>query len=146
LVQDLTLTDCIDLTGALDHEAVIRELVRADLFVLPCVIENTGAADGIPVALMEAMAVGVPVISTNISGIPELVKDGGGILVPAGDVEKLAVAIEKIMGMNRGVREKMAEKGRQIVCSEFNLAREATKLGRLFSHVAIQSGGKGLGN
>jgi glycosyltransferase involved in cell wall biosynthesis len=146
LVKTLGLTECIEFMGALDHAAVIRELTRADVFVLPCVVEPTGAADGIPVALMEAMALGVPVISTDISGIPELVKDGGGILVQAGDVEKLAGKIEDMMRMSRCDREEMAEKGRQIVRNEFNLAREAAKLERLFSDAAIQLGGKGSVN
>ena len=146
LVKTLGLTDCIEFMGALDHEVVIRELTHADLFVLPCVVEPTGAADGIPVALMEAMALGVPVISTDISGIPELVKDGGGILVPAGDVEKLAGEIEEMMRMRIHDRSEIAEKGRQIVRKEFNLACEAAKLERLFSDVAIQSDGRGSGN
>ncbi len=136
LVQELSLTECVEFAGALDHGAVLRELGRADVFVLPCVIESTGAADGIPVALMEAMALGVPVISTNISGIPELVKDGGGILVQPGDVEKLAGAIQEMMRMSKGERAKIAEKGRRIIYNEFILAREAEKLGRLFSGVA----------
>lgn len=75
-----------------------RELLGADLAVLPCVITADGERDGIPIFLVEAMALGVPVVTTPISGIPELVRDGEtGYLAAAGDASALADALTRAL-------------------------------------------------
>jgi colanic acid/amylovoran biosynthesis glycosyltransferase len=107
-------------------------LNEANLSVLSSVVDHDGNMDGIPVYLMEAMALGKPVVSTYISGIPELVKDGAGILVPPEDSRALAEAIEEIYFMDRDRRKKMGLKGRKIVEREFNLEKEVKKIKDLF--------------
>lgn len=82
----------VAIVGPVGHERVRQELALADLFVLP------SFAEGVPVALMEAMASGVPVLSTAIMGIPELVEDRvSGLLVQPSNVEQLASAIEEVL-------------------------------------------------
>ena len=81
----------VEFLGAVSPERVREELSRAQLFVLPCKVARNGDLDGIPVALMEAMAAGVPVVSTRLSGIPELIEDGvNGWLAEPGDARSLA--------------------------------------------------------
>ena len=127
------LDGLVTLRGELAHEEVLRNLKKADLFVLPSITELDNNRDGIPVSLMEAMAAGVPIISTTVSGIPELVKDGAGLLVPEKDVGALSEAIRKIYRLKEDERRKMGEVGRRIVETEFNPKYEIEKLVRLFT-------------
>lgn len=84
--------------GALAHDATVSLLRQADGFVLPCEQDERGGSDGIPVALMEAMAVGVPVVTAPVGGIRELVEpDETGFLVPSGDASAVVAAIEHIL-------------------------------------------------
>jgi glycosyltransferase involved in cell wall biosynthesis len=85
------ISDQVHLLGARSPAEINRQLRSSDVFCLPTF------AEGLPVALMEAMAVGVPVVTTYISGIPELVIDGWtGMVVPAGRADMLASAIERL--------------------------------------------------
>lgn len=132
LIDKLDLGIEVRLLGAMEQASVLKTLKSSDLFVLPCVVASSGRRDGIPVALMEAMALGLPVVSTTVSGIPELVKDGSGILVDPGDPESLASAIGIIAAYDRTKRESMGGRGRSIVEREFNLVAETRKLSELF--------------
>src|SRR5439155_26884638 len=88
----LRLAGCVRITGWLDGAAVRREIESARGLVLP------SFAEGLPVVLMEALALGRPVVSTFVAGIPELVRDGvHGWLVPAGDVDALAGAVGELL-------------------------------------------------
>ena len=96
--------------------------------MLPCVTANDGDIDGIPVALMEAMSLGLPVISTTLSGVPELVEDGvSGILVPEKDPEALADAIEWI-ATHRVEARKIGMAGRKRVQENFSLRKIVDEL------------------
>lgn len=118
--------------GAMPQERVKALLDTADTFVLPCVVAKSGDRDGIPVALMEAMALGVPVVSTNVSGIPELIRNGeNGLLVPAGDAEALAQALGRIL-REPALRERLAMHARTTIEAEFNLETIAANLECLF--------------
>ena len=101
VVTAASLSDWVEFTGALDSASVRSRLEKADIFVLPCIPSLDGDIDGIPVVLMEAMAVGVPVISTTLSGIPELITDGEqGFLVPPSDPVALANAIKQMIELS----------------------------------------------
>jgi glycosyltransferase involved in cell wall biosynthesis len=123
------LQDRVRLLGALTQEDLRAHLYRAGVFVLPCVATTTrDIMDGIPVALMEAMAAGAPVVSTTISGIPELVRDGmTGLLAPPRDAASLADCLERLI-VDRPLARTLATSARRHVENEFDVRREAGKL------------------
>jgi glycosyltransferase involved in cell wall biosynthesis len=107
----------------------VRQILsEASVFVLPSVVTARGDRDGIPVALMEAMAVGLPVVSTRVSGIPELVVHGvTGLLADEKDAPGLADAITRLFN-DPAAAQAMAAEARRKVEQEFDVAREAQKL------------------
>ena len=112
--------------GYRSQAEVAEALQDADMLVLP------SFAEGVPVVLMEAMAAGLPVITSRVAGIPELVEDDvSGLLVPPGDTDALAGAINELL-TNPARCARMGERGRAKVVSEFNLDYEAAWLGKLF--------------
>lgn len=133
LINKSGLTDQVRLLGAMVQTDVSTVLDSADLFVLSCTIEKSGMRDGIPVALMEAMAMEIPVVSTKVSGVPELVKNGAGLLVEPENVDQLALAIEKVLLLDEHERKEMGKLARAVVENEFNLEKEVRKLADLFN-------------
>ena len=111
----------VRLLGALAQDRVRELLAHADTFVLPSVVARTRYMDGIPVALMEAMASGRAVVSTTTAGIPELVEDGvSGLLVPPGDAQALAAAMRTLL-TDPARAEELGRNGRDKVRREFDL-------------------------
>lgn len=126
------LTDYVVLRGGLRRLEVAKLLFEADVAVLASVPTKKGKREGIPVALMEAMASGRPVVATAISGIPELVECGRhGFLVPPHDANALAEALQTL-AENRELGKRMGLEGRKKVIQEFNLKHNAGILLRLF--------------
>lgn len=129
-VEQFGLQDHINMIGWASAERVQEELLAARCMVLPSL------AEGLPVVIMEAFAMGRPVISTPVNGIPELVKPQGnpdhmepnGWLAEAGDVTTLAEAIKAAMLMSTHELDAYAARGREVVYSDFNCATEANKL------------------
>lgn len=120
-VKALGLESRINLHGALPHDEVQSLLKNADIFLLPSVTASNGDQEGIPVALMEAMASGMPVLSTFHSGIPELVEDGvSGYLVPEQDSQSLANKLIELL-KNPDKRVAFGREGRKKVEKEFHL-------------------------
>lgn len=115
LVHQQGLEKYVTFAGGQNHHHVLESLREADLFVLP------SFAEGIPVALMEAMAIGVPCISTFVAGIPELIRhEQDGLLVPAGSVEELTAAMERLIG-SPADRSRFQQSARQRVLDHYNL-------------------------
>jgi len=122
MASQLKLTDMVDFVGYQSQAAVRQYLQHTDVFVLP------SFAEGVPVSLMEAMAAGVPVVTTQIAGISELVTDGAsGYLVPPGDGESLTDRIERLI-QDPELRSRFGQAGRATVAQSFNIHQEAAWL------------------
>ncbi len=136
MIKDLGLKENMLITDGVTQETLRKIYRECTIFVLPCQIVNNGDRDGIPNVLVEAMAMEIPVISTSISGIPELIEDGvDGLLVPQKDVSALAGALEKYL-QNAKLRVKLGQAGRAKVCTLFNSDKTNIALKNLFvSHM-----------
>jgi glycosyltransferase involved in cell wall biosynthesis/aminoglycoside phosphotransferase (APT) family kinase protein len=120
-IAELGLQDLVKLAGALPQNEVARRLGQSSVFVLPSVVAPDGQMEGIPVALMEAMAAGRPVVASDLSGIPELVQDGvSGFLTRPGDAEGIAAALKRLID-EPGLGRELGERGREKVEREFRL-------------------------
>lgn len=112
LCQQHGVADLVTFLGPTNNAIVKQELRAADLAVLPCVLAADGERDGIPIFLCEAMALGVPVVSTPVSGIPELIRDGDtGFLAAPDDAESLATVLARALG-DPVTTAAIAERGR----------------------------------
>jgi colanic acid/amylovoran biosynthesis glycosyltransferase len=132
LAQQLGLASRVRFHGSLPEPAVAVLLEAADLFVLPSVIARNGQQEGLPVSLVEALAAGVPVVATRLSGVPEVVQENGtGLLAEPGDPEDLARALEATLDDPAAARAR-AEAGLRLVEREFDLRDSAEALTRLF--------------
>lgn len=130
-IQAAGLDHEVKILGAQPRPEVTRLISEADVFVLPSVMAANGEREGIPVALMEAMVAGLPVVSTVLSGIPELVdSDVSGLLVPPRDASALASALEKL-ARDPDLRARLGAAGRDKVRSEFDLSGNIDRLARL---------------
>jgi glycosyltransferase involved in cell wall biosynthesis len=118
----------VELQGAASNAAVRRELADADLFVLPCRVDASGDRDGIPVALVEAMACGVCAVSGDLVTIRELIDhDRSGVLVRPGSAAQLAGALRRLI-QDPQRRAELARAGRRRVEEEFSLQHNLDRL------------------
>lgn len=132
LVDDLGVADRISLAGARQPDEIAAHLGACDVFVLPCRIDDTGDRDSMPVVIKEAMATCLPVVATDVVGIPEMVDGDVGRLVPPDDVGKLARAIEEILDLPGPERRALGRAGRKRVEDKFDLRSETLKLKAIF--------------
>jgi glycosyltransferase involved in cell wall biosynthesis len=138
LVVEHGLGSKVVFTGALSAEDVHHLYQQSDVFALACVVVDSGDRDGMPTVLIEAMATGIPVVSTPVTGIPELVTDGeNGFLVPERDVPALAEVLETLI-RNRELRVRMGHQARERVAEDFDSRRTARQLASVFRDAAGQ--------
>ncbi|HUX66055.1 MAG TPA: glycosyltransferase family 4 protein [Terriglobales bacterium] len=132
-IVGLGLEAQVRLDGPGTEDEVRAALAWAQVFVLPSVVvARTGKMEGIPVALMEAMAAGLPVVASRLAGIPELVEDeAGGLLVAPADARALAAALLRLRDPE--LRRRLGQAGRRRVEAEFELAASVARLARLWS-------------
>jgi glycosyltransferase involved in cell wall biosynthesis len=120
LIKDLGVEDTVNLQGAVTQEELRDIFKKATVFALPCLVVDNGDRDGIPNVLVEAMSMRVPVISTDISGIPELIDNNiNGLLVPEKNALAMADAIERLL-INPELRQQLGYAGRARVCKDFD--------------------------
>ncbi|MCZ7573794.1 MAG: glycosyltransferase [Ardenticatenaceae bacterium] len=119
--------------GTRTRRQVAELLQQADVLSVPSIPTTSGRREGIPVVLMEAMASGVPVVASGISGIPELVDDGqSGLLVPPRDAVALADALKRLHD-DLGLRRRLGQGGRDTVTRKFDLTTNAAALAQRFT-------------
>ena len=116
------LDSMVILDGALNHQATRTKLAGADIFVL------ASFAEGLPIALMEAMAMEIPCVSTFVAGIPELIRDQQeGLLVPPSSAEALSIALERLLS-DQELRRALAQAGRRRVEQSYSLQQNVRTL------------------
>jgi len=126
------LKDFVALTGPQTQAAIAERLAHAAVFALPCTHEADGGMDNLPTVIMEAMAAGLPVISTPLAGVPEMVEDGvNGELVPERDPAALADAIERLLADLERAR-RLGDNGREIAREKFSIETSARQLREIF--------------
>lgn len=110
-IAEVGLQGAIRLTGALEQEAVRGWMARATVQALPCIVGEDGNRDALPTTLIEALAMGLPCISTPVTGIPEILDEGrAGLLVPENDARATADALELVF-RDGGLRRELQRKG-----------------------------------
>jgi glycosyltransferase involved in cell wall biosynthesis len=128
--------DRVKLVGPLPQQVLVERYARATVFALPCVRAPDGDRDILPNAIKEAMSVGVPVVTTRLEGIEELVEHGvSGLLVPPGDRASLAAQIELVLG-NAELRRTLAARGRSVVEQRFDRRVNFAQLRKLLQEAA----------
>jgi glycosyltransferase involved in cell wall biosynthesis len=122
----------VEVAGPHPQSEVRSRLAGATLFVLPGIAEPSGAMDNLPTVIMEAMAAGLPVVSTQIGGIPEMVVENEtGLLVSPNDPSALADAIEKLL-VDPALAKKFGQAGCERACALFSIEKNVRELLRLF--------------
>ncbi|HZS08524.1 MAG TPA: glycosyltransferase family 4 protein [Blastocatellia bacterium] len=132
LIEHLQLGDTVSLHPAVTQEELRRIYEQATVFVLPCQVLDNGDRDGIPNVLVEAMAMELPVVSTDISGIPELITHHqNGLLVPQKNAPALAAAMEELL-INPDLRRELGSAARVTVTGHFDAKQNILRLKQLF--------------
>ncbi len=142
-IAELDLANEVALLPGMTQDRLVDMYGRASVFVLPCILTDDGDRDGIPNVLIEAMAMRVPVVSTYVSGIPELVDHmNNGLLVPEKNEAALADALELLLSRPE-LRARFGENGREKVASQFTLERNVGQIRELLL-TAAGAGNHGL--
>jgi glycosyltransferase involved in cell wall biosynthesis len=132
LRQQLDLEDCVTLGGPITHEDLALIYQQSDVFALPCQVLGNGDRDGIPNVLMEAMATGLAVVSTRISGIPELIESGkDGLLVAEKNSAEMADALQSLI-TDRQLITQLGIHARKTICEKFDARNTNQQLLSLF--------------
>lgn len=131
-ISDLGLAGQIQLAGSLPQERLIAEMKTGAIMTLPCIVSESGDRDGLPTVLLEAMALGLPVVTTTVSGGPEIVAENKtGYLCPPGDPSALAARLESLLDApERGIEMGLA--GRERAERLFDLKTNVASLRTLF--------------
>ena len=121
LIAELNLAECVQLVGPKPQDEIVAAYRRAAVFALPCIVGADGNRDGLPTVLLEAMSMRVPVVSTDLTGVPEIITPGAtGLIVPQNDPGALADALARLLG-NANLREQMGDAARAEVARKFDL-------------------------
>ena len=138
LVRERGMTDRVIMPGAVMRDRVPAYYRIADVFVVPSVRHESGAVDGLPVVVPEAMAAGLPVVASEVGGIPVLIRDGGnGILVAERDSTGIARAVLKLLG-DRDLRVRFGERSKRIIADAVNYRTVAEHFIDLYRAIAFE--------
>jgi glycosyltransferase involved in cell wall biosynthesis len=136
--RSLGLNDLVELPGRILQDDLVDRYAEADVFALGCQVLADGDRDGLPNVLIEALAMQVPVVSTTVSGVPELIENNvHGLLVPPRAPEALANAIEKLLS-DPALRRRLGRNGRRRVVQEFDTRRNTRRVFELFESLNLR--------
>ncbi|MBD2693375.1 glycosyltransferase family 4 protein [Anabaena catenula] len=131
-IQDLELQSFVEIIGPRPQNDVFQLVQQAAVFAAPYVIGKDGNRDGLPTVLLEAIALGTPCVSTDVTGIPEVVRHGEtGLIVPQNHPDKLAISIQELL-TDSALRVKLSIQARQLIESEFDIHGNTKVLRELF--------------
>jgi colanic acid/amylovoran biosynthesis glycosyltransferase len=132
LIKELQLEN-VTMLGGLSQSRVLKEMEEADIFFLPSLTADNGDREGSPVSILEAAATGLPVVSTQHTGIPEIVIDGvTGFLVPEKDTNAMSEALKKLI-THPELRHEMGKKGRSHIETNHDRKKEMDHLEKIFN-------------
>jgi len=138
-INEHKLDTCVTLLGAQPQEKIRLLLKESDVFALPCIVDRQGASDILPTVITEAMASGLPIVSTHLAGIPEMVDDGiSGLLTIPGD-EDATVASLKTLYHDRDLAQRMGIAARRKMEETFDLPVTSGQLADHFNRALAQS-------
>ncbi|MGH7455066.1 MAG: glycosyltransferase, partial [bacterium] len=131
-IDRLGLRERVQLIGLRPQKEVIRLMQSAAALAAPCVVAEDQNRDGLPTVLIEAMALGTPCVSTDVTGIPEVIVNGKtGLLVPQRNASELAAALELLL-TDSSLRIRLAANARQLVEEKFDISRNAACMRKVF--------------
>jgi colanic acid/amylovoran biosynthesis glycosyltransferase len=140
-IRELGLRDTVDLTGPLPQNEVLSRLQNASVLVAPCIIGEDGNRDGMPTVLLEAMALGTPCVSTDVTGIPEVIKHGvTGLLATQRNAEALSEMIHQLL-MDPPLRVRISMNARKVIERDFDIRRNSAAIRGVFESSKLFAGG-----
>lgn len=140
LRDGLKLKDSVEfILDMVPHEKVFCEMSKAHIFLHPSVVDERGRIEGVPNSIIEAMATGMPVISTYNGGIPELIKDGiNGFLVKEKDIDGLYMKMKYLIE-NPDIWKKIGLRARKTVLKKHNISKQKIKLEKIYQYILNQN-------
>ncbi|ACN17228.1 glucosyl transferase family protein [Desulforapulum autotrophicum HRM2] len=140
LIESLDLGGRTTLCGTMTHEQVIDYYAQSDIFVLGCQVAANGDRDGIPNVMAESMAMNLPVVATNVSGLPEFLEDGvTGLMVEPKDPERLSRAMERLL-TDQALRQRVTAAARTRVEKNFNNKKLVRELAHIYETMVPELG------
>jgi glycosyltransferase involved in cell wall biosynthesis len=140
-ISESQLDQHVLLVGPKPQEDLIKLMRQATVFVLPCIVTESGDRDGLPTVLLEALASGLPAISTEVSGVPEIIEHGKtGLIAHQSAPEETAAAIAALLN-SPSFRQRVAEAGRKKAEADFDLAKNVGVLRQYFEASALSDQG-----
>jgi colanic acid/amylovoran biosynthesis glycosyltransferase len=137
-IAEAGLEGIVRLAGPQTQAEIALRLAHATIFVLPCTQEKGGGMDNLPTVIMEAMAAGLPVVSTPVAGVPEMVEpDVNGELVPEHDPVAICAALERLISDPERAR-RLGDRGRQIAQEKFSIEVSGRQLRQLFAAISSE--------
>jgi glycosyltransferase involved in cell wall biosynthesis len=134
MIDELRLAEQVRLAGSRPQAQVFRIIQNGAVFAAPCIVAKDSNRDGLPTVLLESMALGTPCVSTDVTGIPEAIRDGEtGLLVPQHDAPALAAGLEKLLG-DAALRVRLATAARRLIDAHFDTHRNTAGLRQIFSN------------
>lgn len=138
-IAGLGLDRKVSLLGPQSHSEVLRKMQQASVIAAPCIVAPDGDRDGLPTVLLEAMAMGTPIVSTDVTGIPEILQDEvTGLAVPQRDAQALATACLRLL-QDTELRRRLAENARGVVEQRFDIRKNSARLRTMFQRFSSPS-------